>query len=145
VTDELTPEQQFNAEDPETLVPRLLIWGRSPEQVVAEVVQLGWRPEAARALVVRVLEDLRRFRESPESRAELFRECRRDVWRGLLLLGVSFVLLALALLTALAGLLAFYLLPLGAFGLGGYLLNRGWSRGSFYRRLEEWSNRPDPG
>jgi hypothetical protein len=38
--DELTPEQKFAAEDAETMVPRALMQGRSPEEIAAELARL---------------------------------------------------------------------------------------------------------
>ncbi|MSQ96987.1 MAG: hypothetical protein EXR98_20870 [Gemmataceae bacterium] len=69
--DELTPEQRFAAEDAETLVPRALLLGRKPEDVVADLVKLDWSRAAAESLVARVIEEMRQFRVSTESRKRL--------------------------------------------------------------------------
>jgi hypothetical protein len=42
--------------DAETMVPRELMRGQTPEDIVAELVRLDWSPQAARALVTRVAE-----------------------------------------------------------------------------------------
>ncbi len=83
--DELTPEQKFAAEDPETMVPRALVQGRAPEDIIAELVRLGWSPRAAQTMVFRVGDDLRRFHESPESRERLLKEAKTQLFVGLIL------------------------------------------------------------
>jgi hypothetical protein len=91
--DELTPAQRSMAEDAETMVPRALLVGRSPDDIVADLIRLDWSPAAARALVERVANDLRRFHESPESRLQLLAEAKRQ-WLGGILLMLAGVVIA---------------------------------------------------
>jgi hypothetical protein len=130
--DELTPEQKFAGEDAETMVPRALMLGRSPEEVVADLVALDWSPEAARALVARAAEDLKRFQESPESRRQLLGEARNQMVGGCLLGLIGAGLTASTFLFALAG-APFFIVAFGLL-LGGLVLaGRGWGRWRFYR------------
>jgi hypothetical protein len=132
--DELTPEQKFAAEDPETLVPRRLMQGARPEEVVAELVRLDWTPEAAWALVERVEDDLRRFYSSPESRQRLVSEARREFVVGTLvaLLGVGCSVLSFLL--AFAGIIPAAILAAGTLFTGLAIASRGWARWRLYRR-----------
>jgi hypothetical protein len=134
VDDELTPEQKFAAEDPETMVPRALQEGRNPEDIVAELVRLDWSPHGARALVARVADDLRRFHESPESRERLVREARTQLVAGVLLALLGAGVTAFTLLAALAGALPFFVVAFGLFFAGLILAARGWARWRLYRR-----------
>jgi hypothetical protein len=131
---ELTPEQKFAAEDAETMVPRALTQGRSPEDIVAELLRLDWSHEAAKALVARVASDLQRFHQSPESREHLVREARVQVAVGvaIALLGISVT--AFTLLAALAGALPFFIVAFGLFFVGLMVAGRGLARWRLYRR-----------
>jgi hypothetical protein len=135
VDDELTPEQRSMAEDAETMVPRALLLGRRPDDIVADLVRLDWSPEAARALVARVANDLRRFHESPESRLQLLAEAKRQWLGGILLLSAAVVIAAITLLSSLAGVFTLFVVPFGL-ALGGLVLaGRGCGRWRYYRRL----------
>ncbi|HEX4611248.1 MAG TPA: hypothetical protein VH092_23855 [Urbifossiella sp.] len=129
--DELTPEQQFAAEDPGTMGPRALMQGRHPDEIVAEMVRLDWSPQAARAFVARVEDDLCRFDDSPESRARLVREAQSQVAAGLLFALVGVVLTVLAMRS---GWLACFVTMFGLFGVGLTVAGRGWTRWRLYRR-----------
>src|SRR3954469_9974170 len=98
--DELTPQEKFDAENPETMVPRALSEGRDPEDIVRELVRLDWSPGAARALVARVADDLERFHESPESRAHLVREARVHVVGGALMVLLGAMVTVVTLIAA---------------------------------------------
>jgi hypothetical protein len=132
--DELTPEQKFAAEDPETMVPRALMQGRSPEDIAAELVRLDWSPQAARALVARVADDLRRYQESPESRKRLVKEAQTQLVAGLLLTLLGGAITAFTLLATLAGALPYFVVAAGLFFGGLILAGRGWARWRLYRR-----------
>jgi hypothetical protein len=132
VDDELTPEQRSAAEDPETLVPRALMQGRHPDEIVAEMVRLDWSPRAARAFVARVADDLRRFHDSPESRKRLVLEARAQLVAGLLIALVGAVLAVLAILLGCLG-LAGVVITVGLFGVGLTVAGRGWTRWRLYR------------
>lgn len=132
--DELTPEQKFAAEDAETMVPRALSLGRTPDDIVADLVRLDWSPAAARALVTQVADDLRRFRENPESRHQLLAEARRQWFGGCLLALAGVGLAAFTLLAALAGALPFYVVSFGLVAAGLALAGRGWGRWRYCRR-----------
>jgi hypothetical protein len=131
--EELTPEEQFAAEDPETMVPRELSRGRSRDELVAELVRLDWSPAAAASFVDRVADDLRRFSESPESRQALLREACREMLAGcaLTLLGVG-VVVALFVLAWAEGIVVVVLSAGLAVGLAVFA--RGWARWRLYRR-----------
>jgi hypothetical protein len=138
--DELTPEQRFAAEDGEVMVPRALMQGRSPEDIIAEWRRLDWSLEAAEALVARAQEDLRLLRESPESRQRLIADARRQFARGvwLVLLGAVGGVFNLLLNMFLSGLVGVVVL-LGSSGLfctGLVLMSRGLIRWRVYRRLK---------
>lgn len=92
---ELTPEQKFNAESPETMVPRALLQGRNHEAVIADLMRLDWSPKAARKFVERVDADIKRYQASPESRAALIKECLQEMIGGLIIvfLGVLITIL----------------------------------------------------
>lgn len=132
--DELTPEQKFAAENPETMVPRELSRGRSREDLVAELVRFDWTPEAAAALVDHAADDIRRYHASPESREELVREARRQVVAGLLITLLGLGVTAFTFLSALAGALGFYVVAWGAVLGGLVMVSRGWPRWRLYRK-----------
>lgn len=104
------------------------------EDIVAELVRLDWSPQAARALVARVADDLHRYHSSPESRARLVKEAQMQTAGGLLLalLGAGFT--ALTLLAALRGAVPFFVVSLGAICGGLLLAWRGWARWRLYRK-----------
>jgi hypothetical protein len=130
--EELTPEQQFAAEDPELMVPKALLAGRAEEDILRDLARLDWTPEAARGLIARVREDLRRYQESPASRRQLVREGRRDVIAGTLLVVLGFVVALFSCLGALGGLVPLYLVAIGVTAVGGALATRGWTRCRLY-------------
>jgi hypothetical protein len=132
--DELTPEQKFAAEDAETMVPRALTQGRSPEDIVAELVRFDWSPEAARALVSRVADDLERFHESPESRERLVREARAQFTTGLAMALTGVAVTVFTLLAALAGAMPFFVVAFGLVLVGLVVAGRGLARWRLYRR-----------
>jgi hypothetical protein len=71
MNEELTPEQKFAEDDPETLVPRELARGRTRDAIVSDLVRLEWPQEAARATVDQIADEFERYVASPDSRAEL--------------------------------------------------------------------------
>jgi hypothetical protein len=131
--DELTPEQRFAADDAETLVPRALLLGRTPDEVVADLVKLDWSPAAARAFVKRVLNDMRQFNESPESRQRLIDSSFKQFVAGSIAALAAGVLTALALGLAVVG--GWPLAVVAVVFLGGSLTvaARGWARWRLYR------------
>jgi hypothetical protein len=130
--DELTPEQKFAAEDAETMVPQALMHGRDPEDIVAELLRLDWSPEAARALVARVADDLERFHQSPESRERLVREARAQFVAGVALTLVGVLVTLSSLLAALGG-APFFVVASGLVVVGLVLAGTGWARWRLYR------------
>jgi len=48
---ELTPEEQFNAEPPEKMIPRMFAEGFEREAIIETLIQLAWPPEEATYLV----------------------------------------------------------------------------------------------
>jgi hypothetical protein len=133
--DELTPEQRFAAEDAETLVPRALLWGKKPEDVVADLVKLDWSRAAAESLVARVIKEMRQFRASAESRKRLIDRAYQQFILGLILASGGAGILGVAFGTSAAGLwlYCFYLVPFGIFIVGIALAGRGWARWRLYR------------
>ena len=133
--DELTPEQRFAVEDAETLVPRALLAGKEPQDIVDDLIKLDWSPAAARALVRRVIEDMRQFRASTESRQRLIDNAFKQFIGGSLfaLVGVGIALLGgLIMWLLVLGLLVFF----GGLVTGG----RGWSR---WRLYSKWAQNLD--
>jgi hypothetical protein len=136
VQEELTPQQRFNAESPDTMVPRALRAGKSHEEIIADLERLEWTRGQAQALIARVEDDLRRCQASPESRTALISECRRQMLGGLAITGAGLALTGLSFLAALTGLTAVWIITSG-FILGGLVLfSRGYARWSLYRRQE---------
>ncbi len=129
--DELTPEQRFAAEDAETLVPRALLLGRRPEDVVGDLVKLDWSRAAAESLVARVIEDMRQFRASAESRQRLIDNAFKQFLGGLMLGFVGLVAMGLGFAIYMVGAMGRFILfaiPFGVFACGLGLAGRGWSR-----------------
>jgi hypothetical protein len=132
--DELTPEQRFAAESSDTMVPRLLMQGMSQELVVAKLVRLDWPEQSARVLVAAVAEDLRRYHESPESRARLVQEAWGHVFTGVCLAVLGGILgLGVLLLSAMLP-LPFIIVAFGSCLAGLTLVARNWGRWRLYRR-----------
>ena len=71
MNEELTPEQKFAQDDPETLVPRELSRGGTRDDIVSDLIGLDRPPGIARAIVDRIADEFERFTASPESRARL--------------------------------------------------------------------------
>ncbi|MFO0964153.1 MAG: hypothetical protein U0793_01015 [Gemmataceae bacterium] len=141
--DDLTPEQKFAAEDPETMVPRLLMKGYRRQQIVIELVRLDWTPEAAHALIARVENDLRRFYASPESRRRLVAEARRQMWGGLLMTIFGVVVAFISFLSWALG-VAPMILFFGFIGVGLVFFARGYQRTKLYKG-ERLPFEPDEG
>src|SRR5437660_1021849 len=80
--EELTPEQKFAAEDPETMVLRDLRLGSSREEIVAKLIPQGWSRARAERFVNEFADDLQRYRESPEARRQLLGQARREMIGG---------------------------------------------------------------
>jgi hypothetical protein len=131
--DELTPEQRFAADDAETLVPRALLLGRTPDEVVADLVKLDWAPAAARAFVERVRNDMRQFNESPASRQQLIDSSFKQFVGGLIAALASGCLTVFTLALAMVG--GWPLALVAILLLGGSLTvaARGWARWRLYR------------
>jgi sterol desaturase/sphingolipid hydroxylase (fatty acid hydroxylase superfamily) len=135
--DELTPEQKFAAEDAETMVPRALLIGRKPEEIVTDLVRLDWSLPAARDFVARVIEDMRQFRESRKSREQLLANVWRQFIGGLLMMVAGCALGALAVIAMVAGGLVLFGLTFVTFFGGLVLAGRGWSRWRLYSGVGE--------
>jgi hypothetical protein len=130
---ELTPEQKFNAEPPEHMVPRVLREGRSREAIKADLVKLDWSPAAADAFVEKGASDLARYQESPETRAALVEECRKQMVGGFAMATGGLLLTGLGLLFALEGATVWIVFS-GAILVGLALCLRGYDRWRLYRR-----------
>jgi hypothetical protein len=142
--EELTPEQKFAAEDAETMVPRALMQGRNPDDIVRDLMRFDWTPAAARAMVSRVMDDLQRFHASPEVKADLVREARQQFFLGAFLIVVSLCISGLTLLAPLAGGVDFVILAVGVLLVGLVIGGRGLARWRLYRREglpSEWQER----
>ena len=137
--DDLTPEQRFAAEDAETLVPRALLLGKTPDEIVEDLIKLDYALPAARALVERIQREMREFNESPESRRRLIDAAHRQFLGGLI-----GAVIASGLTTALLGLMATsgglgcFLVLASLFLMGGgfTMAGRGWARWRLYRGWE---------
>jgi hypothetical protein len=92
MNEELTPEQKFAQDDPETLVPRELARGRTRDEIVADLVRLDWSEGAARATVDRIADEFERYTASPESRAQLVADKQkiRKIGFRALLVGLAY-------------------------------------------------------
>lgn len=134
--EELTPEQQFAAEDPESMVPKGLLRGRSEDDIVEDLLRLGWSNKAARFLVTRAAEDLRRYRESPEGRREVIAAARKQFMGGVMLASLGLGINLLNGLGALSGALPVYIFSLGIVVIGLIMLTRGRMRWKLYRGKE---------
>jgi hypothetical protein len=110
--DELTPEQKLAAEDAEALVPRALLAGKKPDEVVTDLVKLDWSPDAAKAFVDRVIADMCQFRESPESRQLLIHNAFKQFIGGSLFALVGVGIAAISFLAMLGGMVMIFLLGL---------------------------------
>jgi uncharacterized membrane protein len=130
---ELTPEEKFNAENPERMVPRALREGRSREAIIADLVRLDWTPAAAAALVERAARDLALYQSSPESRAALVAECRMQMIGGFTVALIGIFCTIASLVAALVG-VHVWVIFVGMVLLGLILGTRGYTRWRFYRR-----------
>jgi hypothetical protein len=131
--DDLTPEQKFAAEDAETLVPRALLLGKTPDEIVADLMQLDWSPAAARALVTRVQNDMRQFNESPEARQKLIDAAFKQFIGGLLASIAAGIFVASTLFIAMVGGWCVVIPALFLLGSGITVAGRGWTRWRLYR------------
>ena len=109
--------------------------GRAPDAIVADLVRLDWDPDAARTLVLRVADDIRRFRESPESRELLLGEAREQFFSGLLFTLLGAAMAACAVVVVLSGVTPWLLLVGGVMLWGMIRMSRGWRRWSVYSSL----------
>jgi hypothetical protein len=132
--EELTPEQKFAAEDAETMVPRALMQGRNPDDIVRDLMRLDWTPSAAREMVSRVLDDLQRFHDSPEARADLLTEARKQIFLGVCLVFLSVCISGFTLIAALAGGMQVVVVAIGLLLVGFVIAGRGLARWKLYRR-----------
>jgi hypothetical protein len=130
---ELTPQEKFDAENPESMVPRALMAGRTVDAIVADLAQLDWSPAAAHSLVARITDDLRRYYESPDSRRKLINEARKELVGGILLALFGVCMTLFTVLGALGGALPFFAVTLGVIIGGLALASRGWNRWKLYR------------
>jgi hypothetical protein len=130
---ELTPQEKFEAEDPETMVPRALMAGRTVEAIVEDLEQLDWSPAAARSLVARIADDLRRYYESPDSRLKLIKEARKELVGGILIAMLGLCMTLITILGAIGGALPVYVVTLGVIICGLALASKGWNRSKLYR------------
>lgn len=153
MSDDMTPEQKFAAEEAGIIVARGLLAGRPRERIEADLHALDWAPGSADRFIRRVEQEMERFGQSAESRRRMRREYRFEMLCGGLLLALGLLLGGMAWTIALAlgfrvvgmalttgGTLAVTALP------GALILHRGWTRSQLYGYLEQArqeSARPD--
>jgi hypothetical protein len=135
--DELTPEQKFAADDAETMVPRALLEGKPQEQIVADLIKLDYSPVGARKLVARIADELRRFRETPETREQFITQARNHLIAGSLLALVGIVFTIFTLVAAIAGATPIVVVAFGLIFGSMIVAGRGWSRWEFYSKLRD--------
>jgi hypothetical protein len=131
---ELTPQQKFQAESPETMVPKALLQGRSTEAIIEDLIRLDWEPQAAQALVQRVMQDVHQYFASPESRVALIKECRQEFVAGLIMICLGLLVSVGSFFLMVTGVLYVWILAGGATIFGFVRANRGYSRWRLYRR-----------
>jgi len=133
--DELTPQEKFYAESPESSVPRDLARGRSRREIIADLVRLGRSPQAAAAFVDEAAAELESFRSSPEGRRQLLNEAMRQIIGGLLMAALGIAGAAFGVVTALLASPLHWsiLFSLGLTVLGFATASRGYSRWCTYR------------
>jgi hypothetical protein len=132
--DELTPQQKFNAESAETMVPRALLEGRSHESIIADLVRLDWTREQAEALIERVSADIRQHKESPESRSRLVRECRQQMFSGFIMFFLGLFITVVTFFAAAGGMTPVWICAYGLIIVGLVFASRGYTRWRLYRR-----------
>jgi hypothetical protein len=136
VEDELTPEQKFASEPPETIVTQGYLAGRDKTSIVDDLQRLGWPREKAEEFFEQMLVDLKRYHESPEARQQLLVSAQFQLLGGCLALLIAGGITAATLLTAAFAVgLLFLVIPFGLLLLGLSLVGQGWSRWRFYRRF----------
>lgn len=134
--DELTPEQKFASDPPETIVTQGYLAGRDRTTIVEDLQRLGWPQEKAEAFFEQMVVDLKRYHESPEARQQLLVSALFQLLGGCLTLLVAGGIAAATLLTAAAAVgLLVLVVPFGLLLLGLSLVGQGWSRWRFYRRF----------
>jgi hypothetical protein len=136
MSDDLTPEQKFAAEEAGIIVARGLLAGRPRERIEADLDALDWAPGAADRFIRRVEQEMERYQQSEESRRRMRREHRFEMLCGGLLLLLGFLLAGVIWAIFLS-----WQLTLGALVLvaltGAVVLHRGWTRWQLYRYLEQ--------
>jgi hypothetical protein len=130
--DELTPEQKFKAEHAEWMVPRALQRGKSREDIIAELIELDWTPEAAEALVARCASDLRRYHASPESRTQLLVEAKNQMALGVILAVLGLFAAGAMVVFVLLG-FTHFIVVCALFLVGFMIFARGYYRWRLYR------------
>jgi hypothetical protein len=131
--DELTPEQKFNAESVEAMVPRALLEGRSYESIIADLIRLDWTREHAQALIERASAEIRQHRASPESRAELVQACRRQMVTGFIMVILGLIITVVTFLAAAGGMAPVWICAYGLIIVGLVFASRGYTRWRLYR------------
>src|SRR5262249_9482818 len=111
--DELTPEQQFATEPTLADIYRALLKGEPPEVIIARLLRYDYSEVGARSHVARAEEDIRRFRASPESRAELCRDALTQMAVGACIALLGLIALAVAVFLLLLGAVRTVWLPIG--------------------------------
>lgn len=87
---ELTPQQIFNAEDPEISVPRDLIrHTKTREKIIEDLIKLDYKRENAISFVERVEAQIDIVKDNPELINEMRKESRKYSFLGLCLMLVS--------------------------------------------------------
>jgi hypothetical protein len=139
---ELMPEEKFNAESAQTMVPKALLQGRSKDSIIGELIALDWSPQAAQGLVNQAERDLESHRASPESRNELLRDCRAQMVVGITLLTAGILCTLAFIIGVLIG-LGVVVIFTGLIVTGAVFTSRGYARWRFYRR-ESLPGGPSP-
>lgn len=135
MSDEPTPEEKFNAEDPYTMVPRELARGRDRNDIISELVQLDWKPHVATALVDRIASEIRALQASSEVRRQYATDAKRHMLAGAMLVLAGIGLTTWTFLAALAQPGAYAIITLGMVIAGAIVFRRGYSRWSLFRMV----------
>lgn len=142
--DELTPEQKFAAEEPGTMIPRMLGQGRSKEEIVHELVRLDWSQSAADALVTRYVDDLQRYHESPQSREQLLKELGMQIAIGGVIALFGIGITAFTVLAAIAGATGYFVIAFGLILGGIVIMFHGWNRMYLYQDNDRTQTPSEP-
>ena len=90
--EELTPEQRFNAEEPEIIIPRDLINGVSKENIIKKLVALDYSLDKAEEMIRDTEELIDIVKNDPERIIEVNNKAKKAYALGLPIIAFSFVI-----------------------------------------------------